>query len=166
MSSTSGSFRGRFLVALIAISLSAPSGLARQQPVAASKSSSALSAEEREASDRLRVGTIREVTSALASDEMQGRGTAQPGGDKAAAFLADRFAKLKLKPLGDGGTYLQSVKFKVTQVLPESSLKIGGQALKLGDDFAVAPPYSGDRSAKGFMVFVGYGLRDDFRALT
>ena len=57
---------------LIAISLSAPAGLARQQPVAASKSASALSAEEREASDRVSVNTIREVTGTLASDEMQG----------------------------------------------------------------------------------------------
>lgn len=165
ISSGSKSYRGRLLAALIAIGLLTPGASAWQQPAAASKSLATLSVEEREAADRVKVGTIREATSVLASDEMQGRGTAQPGGDKAAAYLADRFAKLKLKPLGDGGTYLQSVKFKVTQVLPETSLKIGDQVLKLGNDFAVSPPYSGDRSAKGFMVFVGYGMRDDFKGV-
>ena len=157
-------FQRRLLVTLIALSLWAPAASAVQQPVA-SKSPAALSAEEREAADLVRVGTIRETTKALASDEMQGRGTAQPGGDKAAAYLADRFAKLKLKPLGEGGTYLQPVGFKITQVLPETSLKIGDRSLKLGDDFAVSPPYSANRSANGFMVFVGYGLRDDFKGV-
>lgn len=165
MSPGSYSLRGRLLVALTATALLTPGASAWQQQVTASKSPSALSVEEREAADRVRVGTIRDATSALASDEMQGRGTAQSGGDKAAAYLADRFAKLKLKPLGEAGTYLQSVKFKVTQLLPETSLKIGDQALKLGDDFAVSPPYSGDKSVKGFMVYVGYGLRDDFKGV-
>ena len=50
---------------------------------------------------------------------MQGRGTAQPGGDKAAAYLADRFAKLGLKPLGDKNSYLQPIKFRETQFLPK-----------------------------------------------
>lgn len=165
MSSSSASLRGRLLVALIGIAVLTPGASAWRQQVTASKSPATLSVEERETADRVRVGTIREATSALASDEMQGRGTAQPGGDKAAAYLADRFAKLKLKPLGDGGTYLQSVKFKVTQSLPETSLKIGEQTLKLGNDFAVSPPYSGDKTAKGFMVYVGYGLRDDFKGV-
>jgi len=151
------------LVALAALALLTPGASAWQQQSAASKPVAALSIEEREAADRVSLGTIRETTSALASDEMQGRGTAQAGGDKAAAYLADRFAKLKLKPLGDGGTYLQPVKFKVTQLLPETSLKIGDQTLALGDDFAVYPPLSGDRTTKGSMVFVGYGLRLDLQ---
>lgn len=165
MSSSSNSLRGRLLVALIAIGLSTPGTSAWQQPVTASKSPAALTLEEREAAGRVSSGTIRETTSALASDEMQGRGTAQPGGDKAAAYLADRFAKLKLKPLGEGGTYLQPVKFKVTQVMPETSLKVADQALKLGDDFVLAPPYSGDKSVKGYLVFGGYGFRRDLNGV-
>jgi Zn-dependent M28 family amino/carboxypeptidase len=126
---------------------------------------STLTAQEREAAARVSAEAIREVTTALASNEMQGRGTGQPGGDKAAAYLADQFDRLKLKPLGDGGTFLQSIKFKVTDVVPDSSLKAGDNRLMLGDDFVVAPPYSGNRNVSGFLVFVGYGLRNDFNGV-
>jgi len=57
----------------------------------------ALSATEQQLLEKLSVATIKETVNALAADDMQGRGTAQPGGDKAAAYLADRFAKIGLK---------------------------------------------------------------------
>src|SRR2546423_12823061 len=66
-----------------------------------------LSAAEQQLAKNIKSETIREVVTALSADDMQGRGTAQPGGDKAANFLADRFAKLHLKPLGDKNSYLQ-----------------------------------------------------------
>jgi hypothetical protein len=122
---------------------------------------STLTAQERESAARVSADAIREVTVALASDEMQGRGTGQPGGEKAAAYLAEQFSRMKLKPLGDGGTYLQSIKFKVTDVAPGTSLQVGDSTLTIGDDFVVAPPYSGDRKVKGSLVFVGYGFRND-----
>lgn len=136
-----------------------PSG---QGPAAAPGLSTTLSATERQAAERVTSTTLREITTALASEKMQGRGTAQAGGAMAADYIAGQFNKLKLRPLGDGGTYLQSVKFKVTDVLPDSSLKAGAQSLKLGEEFAVTPPYTGDRSVKAFLVFVGYGFQRDF----
>src|SRR5215207_10092062 len=84
------------------------------------------------------------------------------GAERAAKYLADRFAKLGLKPLGDGGTYLQAVKFKSGQVLPETSLKAGDATLKHGEDFVMPPPYSYDEAdATGQLVFVGYGLTSE-----
>ncbi len=77
-----------------------------------------------EAAARVKVETIKEVTAALSAKEMEGRGTAQPGGDRAAKYIADRFAKLGLKPLGDAGTFLQAIKFNSTQPLAESSFKV------------------------------------------
>src|SRR5258705_3021358 len=71
-----------------------------------------LSSSERELSESVRTLTIREIVTALSADDMQGRGTAQPGGDNAAQFLADKFAKVGLKPLGDKGSYLQSIRFR------------------------------------------------------
>jgi Zn-dependent M28 family amino/carboxypeptidase len=116
--------------------------------------------------------TIREVTSRLASKEMEGRGTATPGGERAARYLADRFSKLGLKPLGDNGTYLQAIKFNSFETIPESTLKAGDTALKFRDEFVVAPPFSSDSvDASGAMAFVGYGItnsalkRDDFAGL-
>jgi hypothetical protein len=121
----------------------------------------ALSATEQQLLDRLSVATIKETVSTLAADDMQGRGTAQPGGDKAAAYLAARFAKLGLKPLGDKNTYLQPIKFRETQFL-QTTFNAGNESLKAGTDFFVTPPYSGDENIKGDLVFVAYGLAAPF----
>jgi len=116
-----------------------------------------LSASERKLVDNISLATIKETVNALAADDMQGRGTAQPGGDKAATYLAVRFAKLGLKPLGAQNSYLQPINFKETQVAPESTITAGNQTLKLGPDFFVLPPFSGDENVNGGVVFVGYG---------
>src|SRR5215470_2432738 len=78
-----------------------------QQGTAAKKSAAGLTAIEQQAASQLRSQTIREVTTILASKEMEGRGTAQPGAERAAKYIADRFAKLGLKPGGDANAYLQ-----------------------------------------------------------
>ena len=121
-----------------------------------------LSSVERELSESVRTETIREIVKALSADDMQGRGTAQPGGDKAAQFIADKFAKLGLKPLGDKGSYFQSIRFRELQFLADTSLKIGSENLKLGQDFFITPPYSGDKNVKGDLVFVAYGVSTPF----
>lgn len=117
-----------------------------------------LSAAEKELAANIKAETIRELVSALAADDMQGRGTGQPGGDKAANFLAERFAKLNLKPLGAKNSYLQPVKFKDSEFLPETNLKFGDQTLKLGADFVPMPPSSGDENASGLLYFIAYGM--------
>jgi hypothetical protein len=134
---------------------------------------STLTAAEKDAATRVKVETIREVTTALSDKEMEGRGTATPGGDRAAKYIADRFTKLGLKPLGDAGTYLQAIKFKSTMVLPDSYLKAGDTSLKLGGEFIPAPPFTGgdQADASGGLVFVGYGVvstelkRDDLAGI-
>lgn len=137
----------------------------------ATKSTAELTAVEREISTALKSETIREVTEALSSEQMQGRGTAQAGGDKAAQYIAEQFTKLGLKPLGQNNSFFQKVNFKETQVLAETSIKAGDTQLKLGNDFAISPPYSGDRTVSGYVAFVGFGLitsnpkRDDLAGL-
>ncbi|MDQ3685916.1 MAG: hypothetical protein M3430_09995, partial [Acidobacteriota bacterium] len=146
-------------------------GTASASATVAAKPAAALSAAESDAAARVKVETIREVTTALSANEMGGRGTATPGGERAAKYIADRFSKLGLKPLGDAGTYLQAVKFKSTQVLPESSVKAGEAMLKFGEDFVAAPFSIEQADANGELVFVGYGVaseglkRDDFAGL-
>lgn len=155
MNSRYDKLRHRLSVALLAILLLASSGFAWQQQ---SASRAELSATERQLAASVKVETIREVVTVLSADDMQGRGTAQPGGDKAAAFLAERFARLGLKPLGTRNSYLQPVKFREFEFLPDTSVKVGDQSLKLGSDFVVTPPYSGDKSISGALVFIAYGL--------
>jgi hypothetical protein len=158
--------------ALLVTALLVPPAFGGQAPGAAAKPAATLSAAEREAAARVKAETIREVTTRLASKEMEGRGTGQPGADRAARYIADRFAKLGLKPLGDAGAYLQAIKFRDSQVLPESSVKAGDAMLKLGDDFVLAPPYGTEPvDVTGGLVLAGYGVtseelkRDDLAGL-
>jgi hypothetical protein len=131
-----------------------------------------VTATERKAAARVKLETIREVTTALSSPEFEGRGTGQPGADKAARYLADRFAKLGLKPAGENGGYLQAIKFKSAQVLPETSVKVGEAVLKYGEDYVILPPFTSEQlDATGGVVFAGYGVvspelkRDDLAGL-
>lgn len=117
-----------------------------------------LAASEMELAANIKIETIREITAALSSDEMQGRGAMQPGGDKAANYIADRFQKLGLKPLGDNGSFLQKVNFKETVYDDDTSLKIGDETLRRGSDFAIAPFSAGNKSASGEMIFIAYGI--------
>ncbi len=159
-------------VLLLSIIFLSQAALGRQSATAPAKSAAALSPIERAAVSRISVKTIREVTSTLASKEMEGRGTAQPGADKAARYIADRFAKAGLKPLGDGGTYLQSINFKVEQAEPVSSFKAGDTTFKFKNEFVVAPPFPAEPvDVSADMVFAGYGVslpelkRDDLAGI-
>ncbi len=125
---------------------------------AAPATTRALTATEQQLVESISIASIKETVNALVANEMQGRGTAQPGGDKAAAYLADRFAKLGLKPLGEKNSYLQPIKFKETQFLPQTAFTVGTENLKLGSDYFVSPPYSGDENINGKLVFVAYGV--------
>jgi hypothetical protein len=154
--------KNRQLSVLLAILLLTSSALGWTQATAP-VTTKALSATERQLVESISLATIKETVNALAADEMQGRGTAQPGGDKAAAYLADRFAKLGLKPLGINNTYLQPVKFKETLVSPETTITVGDQKLKLGPDFFILPPFTGDENVNGGAVFVGYGFQGQKR---
>jgi hypothetical protein len=138
----------------------------------ASGAAPALTAPERKAVAQVKVETIREVTTTLSSPEFEGRGTGQPGADKAATYLADRFAKLGLKPAGENGTYLQPIKFRSAQVMPETSVKVGDAVLKHADDYVILPPYASDQvDVTAGVVFIGFGVvstelkRDDLAGL-
>lgn len=166
-----------FLSACLTIALLSSAALAWQQGtkpavVAAKRPAAGLTLKERTAAARVRVETIRGVTAALSSPQFEGRGTGQPGADKAAQYIADRFQKIGLKPIGENGTYLQAIKFKSAQVLAETSVKVGDASLKQGDDYVILPPYNYDHAdANGGLVFVGFGVvapelqRDDLAGL-
>lgn len=153
---------------LAALSLSAAAAFGQAAAVATAPAAT-LSDAERAAVALVRAESIRETTAALAAPEMQGRGTGQPGGERAAQFIAERFRQLGLKPAGERGTYFQQIKFREFQVTPETQFTLDGAPLKMGDEFAAVPPHSGDEDAGGRLVFVGFGIqnssRDDFKNL-
>lgn len=130
-----------------------------------------LSATETLLAERLSVDTIKAITAALSAEEMQGRGTLQPGGDRAANYIADRFAKLGLKPLGDKGTFLQRIEFNETVSTPETMFKVGDDTLTYGSEYALLPENNGNKDVSGDMVFIAYGIqaksisRDDLQGI-
>jgi hypothetical protein len=77
----------------------------------------------------------------LASDELQGRSTGSPEGEKAARWLADLLATSGVEPAGDGGTFLQKVELHrmESKAAPELAFtaKSGGAPVRavLGRDF-------------------------------
>jgi len=169
---------GRRLLSLVlvALLLAAPA-LGRQAATGAATAPrpaplALLTGAERELSARVRTETIKEVTAALSSKEMQGRGTGQPGGELAARYIAERFARVGLKPLGGAkDSFLQPIPFRESQLAPETSFTADGEPLRMRDDFVFVPPFSGAKEAAGRLVFVGYGLqlnaprRDDLKGI-
>ena len=166
-----------FVSLALAITLLSSAAFGWQQPAgsataAAKKPVATLTAAEKKAAGRVKLETIREITSTLSSPAFEGRGTGQPGADRAAQYLADRFAKLGLKPAGENGAYLQAIKFKSAQVLAETSVKVGDAALKYCEDYVILPGQSADQvDASGSVVFAGFGVvsqelkRDDLAGL-
>lgn len=103
----------------------------------------------------------------LASPELAGRGTGDPGARAAADYIAKRFAELKLAPLGDRDDkgqpgYLQRFQARVgaTAEPPSLSIEQGKPAKKMAVEAAsmITADGSASETATGEVVFVGYGI--------
>ena len=97
----------------------------------------------------------------LASDAMAGRLTDTPQNGLAAEWIASRFERLGLKPVGDAGTYYQKYNLVVASLGAENTMTVGGSAThagpKVGVDFS-PQRFSPSATAKGEVAFVGYGI--------
>ena len=100
----------------------------------------------------------------LSSDELEGRGTGQKGGDMAANWIADQFKSYGLKPAGENGTYFQDVPMVGVRALPATTFTFvpaNGAPVELKnlDDYVTSNEMqreSADVDAP--IVFVGYGI--------
>ena len=129
------------------------------QAGASATSATGLGAAETELAEKITVQSIKEITASLAGPEMEGRGTGQPGGERAAAWIAEKFKAYGMNPLGDKGTFLQKVEFKESVVAPDSLFSIGEESLLHGSDFAFVPMNNGNKNVSGDMIFVSYGIQ-------
>lgn len=112
----------------------------------------------------------------LASNLLEGRATGSRGGAIAAAYIATQFALHGLKPMGDHGSFLQTLKLVGIVTDPQTQLSLDPTAgspipLKFVNDYLVTDE-TGERSVKINklpIVFVGYGIHapeqhhDDYR---
>ena len=94
----------------------------------------------------------------LASDELRGRRTGEPGNQIAARYIAEQFRLLGLKPAGDAGSYFQSIGFERVGAASSATMILGKDTLKMGSQLAVMTGGSADVS--GEVVYAGYGLTD------
>jgi hypothetical protein len=99
----------------------------------------------------------------LGSDEFEGRGTGEPGGEKTAQYLANEFQKMNLKPLGDDSTYFQKIRMHGGKPLASSELVLYSDDkqinLQLWEDYILY--FSGEQTfipAPVELVFAGYGI--------
>ena len=114
---------------------------------------------------------------ALADDAMEGRETGTPGYDRAAEYVAKRYADIGLEPAGDDGTFFQPVPLlKATLQDDGARFEIVREgkatALRFRDQFLPMPNYDApDASLEAPAVFVGQAVHapeldhDDFAGL-
>ncbi|HTY59469.1 MAG TPA: M28 family peptidase [Bacteroidota bacterium] len=101
---------------------------------------------------------LRTYLTYLASDSLQGRETSYPGEHMAAAYIADHFKTFGLRPMGDGGTFLQHYLVDLIKVSDSTSMTLrnvdGSQRFSWESDFT---SFAGrDTSLSGGVAFVGY----------
>jgi Zn-dependent M28 family amino/carboxypeptidase len=107
---------------------------------------------------------IRAHVKYLASDELEGRGTGQKGGERAAAYVAQEFSSYGLLPAGENGTYFQNVPMVGVKTLPETAFVLAPangeeKPLKLLDDYVTANEQQTESAViDAPIVFVGYGI--------
>jgi Zn-dependent M28 family amino/carboxypeptidase len=127
--------------------------------------SSTVPAAAQQAMNSIDAEKIRATVKYLADDSLEGRGTGQKGGDKAADWIAAQLKSYHILPAGENGTYFQSMGFygvttdpRQTQFsfIPKSGEPI---ALKFADDFVTTDQTHSERSeVDAPIVFVGYGI--------
>ena len=102
--------------------------------------------------------TAKAHLSILASAEFEGRGTGEPGGEKAAEYIANEFKQLGLTPPVDG-SYFQPVKLVRTQ-FDVSEFTINGQSFINGSDFYFVGGGPETTVNAKEIVFIGYGISE------
>lgn len=121
---------------------------------------SGLSKDEKRLTKSISIKTIQRITSELSDDKFEGRGTLQRGGDMAASWIADQMRAMGLKPLGDNGTYLQSMPLVETAFTDETNVSLDDEKLVYGKDWS-AGALLADMKGEHKLVFVGHGMVSD-----
>jgi hypothetical protein len=103
---------------------------------------------------------LRAHLSFLASDELEGRETAERGQKVAAQYLAAQFQKLGLQP-GNKGSWFQSFELLKVNVRGAELTFDGKTMLETGKDFAYFGKEAMAESFQAPLVFGGFGIASD-----
>ena len=125
----------------------------------------ALPAPAEKAMNSIDAERIRATVKYLSDDSLEGRGTGQKGGDRAADWIAAQFKNYGLLPAGDHGTFFQDVKFYGVTTDPGQThfafvAKSGQEtALKFAEEYVATNHTHSEKSEiDAPIVYVGYGI--------
>jgi hypothetical protein len=105
--------------------------------------------------ETITIETLKKDLEYLAGEECAGRGTGQPGYQKAAEYVAKRFKESGLKPIGDNGTYFQNLTFERSRINPlQSALQVGSDIRILGYNTLRLEGSSVDTKVEGPLMIV------------
>jgi len=114
---------------------------------------------------RITAEGLRAHMAFLADDLLEGRGTGTRGYQLAANYVRAQFEEMGLKPAGVGGSYFQNVRFRRIELLRDKSSLVvkpkngSTRTLTIEKDYVMGgDPLSTDTTAKGQVVFVGFGV--------
>src|SRR5438105_3524735 len=91
----------------------------------------------------------------FADDSMQGRLLATAGNVKAVEYIASEVKRMGLRPMGDDGTYFQTVNVIDRKFDPSTRLVVGSTAFNPWTDFALRDQGSAARSLDGVQAIFG-----------
>ena len=106
---------------------------------------------------------LREWLTYLSSDELAGRATYTEGLGLAAGYISAHLAQWGVKPAGDNGTYLQTVRVLGVRTNSKASITVDvngeSRTFKDGEGIVFPRQMGGTQTIEGRdIVFVGYGL--------
>jgi len=115
--------------------------------------------EARELAATITVDDLRDHLTVLASDEMEGRETGQPGQKRAAAYLRAQLEEMGFPAIGEDGGYYQTIKFS-RQKWDTIALSLDGEPVRHLWEFYSSPSQNGSRGATEIeeVTFLGYGI--------
>lgn len=133
--------------------------LALAIPLAAQSSPSAIPKN----SDIIKTDDLKADIFFLSSDDLAGRNAGSTEDHIATDYIASEFLRLGLKPMGDNGSFFQSMDILTGRLDPQrTTLKatVNGQEHRylLNHDFQLARQSLRTSSACGAVVFAGYGI--------
>ena len=101
----------------------------------------------------------------FAHDSMMGRNAPFAGDRKGGAYLAAELRRLGLEPVGERGTYFQSVPTVEGSVARDGVLSVGDRPFRYGTDFVPASR-AAPRAINGAQVIYGGRLGDNAQMIT
>ena len=107
---------------------------------------------------------LKEWLGYISSDELQGRATYTEGLGLAAGYIAAHLKAWGVKPAGDNGTYLQTVRVEGVKVTSKASVTVTvngeSRTFKDGEGITFPRQMGGKQTISGEQIqFVGYGLQ-------